>query len=38
MAAEEKINIPNCELEKLAKYLLPQIQEDFKKWQQKQNK
>lgn len=32
--ATEKINIPNYELEKLAKFLLPQIREDFEKWQQ----
>ncbi len=37
MATKEKINIPNYELEKLAKFLLPQIREDFNKWQQKQN-
>lgn len=35
--AAEKINIPNYELEKLAKHLLPQIQKDFEKWQQEQN-
>ncbi len=35
--AAEKINISNYELEKLAKHLLPQIREDFEKWQQKQN-
>lgn len=37
MATKEKINIPNFELEKLAKFLLPQIREDFEKRQQEQN-
>ncbi len=36
--AAEKINIPNYELEKLAKHLLPQIREDFEKWQKEQIK
>lgn len=38
MATKEKINIPNYELEKLAKHLLPQIQKDFEKWQKEQIK
>lgn len=38
MAAEEKINIPNYELEKLARHLLPQIQKDFEKWLQEKGK
>lgn len=36
--ATEKINIPNYKLEKLAKFLLPQIQEDFEKWKKEQIK
>lgn len=36
--ATEKINIPNYELEKLAKFLLPQIREDFEKWQKEEIK
>lgn len=36
--AAEKINIPNYELEKLAKLLLPQIREDFEKWKKEQIK
>ena len=38
MATKEKINIPNYELEKLAKHLLPQIQNDFEKWLQEKCK
>lgn len=38
MAAEEKINIPNYELEKLARHLFPQIQKDFEKWKKEQIK
>lgn len=38
MATKEKINIPNYELEKLAKHLLPQIQRDFEKWKKEQIK